>query len=574
MKTLRASAIAVLLAAGSARAQVAPPDLTGLWAATIPPAPDISGRLLLLRNATLWRADIAGFSASVRVSGHAFSFDLPDRKGSFRGTVDGAVMHGQWVGTRSSGNGTGFGTAVTLTPNGANRWQGDVKSLEEGFTLFLPVTRQPDGSYRTFLRNPERNIGRFIPVSRIEMNGNAIKLTGGRRNQPEETQGEGRYEDGVMHLVINGTSFDFTKVDDDTTNAFYPRSKSGEKYHYMAPVQRADGWPVASLDDVGIARTGIEKLVQTIIDTPMDSASSLQLHSVLIARHGKLVLEEYFHGYHRDAPHDVRSAGKSLSAILIGAAMHAGVPVALNTPVYQTMLGSVPPDLDARKRTMTFEHLISMTAGYNCADDEAPGNEDIMQQQREDPDWYHYTLNVPMLTAPGDTIVYCSIEPNLALGMLHKISGEPLLEMFDRLVARPMQLSNYHLFLSPKGELYGAGGHRMLPRDFMKLAQLMLNDGKWAGQQIISGEWARKSASPLRTLWAGQQYGWLWNSAEYPYQARKVRGFFAAGNGGQIFMAIPELDLVVGFTAGNYNDAAAGIPTRVFLPQFILPAVK
>jgi len=84
-----------------------------------------------------------------------------------------------------------------------------------------------------------------------------------------------------------------------------------------------------------------------------------------------------------------------------------------------------------------------------------------------------------MLTAPGDTIVYCSIEANLAGGMLRKIAREPLTDMFYRLVAKPLEMRDYHLFLTPTGDAYGAGGHRFTSRDFMKLAQLMLNEGTW-----------------------------------------------------------------------------------------------
>jgi CubicO group peptidase (beta-lactamase class C family) len=177
------------------------------------------------------------------------------------------------------------------------------------------------------------------------------------------------------------------------------------------------------------------------------------------------------------------------------------------------------------------------------------------------------------VTAPGDTIVYCSIEPNLAAGMLRKISGEPLPELFHRLVAQPLRMHNYHLLLSPTGEAYGGGGHRFLPRDFLKLAQLMVNDGRWGGRQILSREWVRSSGAALRNLWPGQQYGWLWNSVEHPYKGRTVRAFFAGGNGGQIFMGIPDLELVIGFTGGNYADPAMFIPQGVFVPKYILPAV-
>jgi Beta-lactamase class C and other penicillin binding proteins len=144
---------------------------------------------------------------------------------------------------------------------------------------------------------------------------------------------------------------------------------------------------------------------------------------------------------------------------------------------------------------MTLEHLMSMTAGYNCGPDDAPGNEDVMQEQTKEPDWNRFTLNVPMLTAPGDTIVYCSIEANLAGAMLQKIAMEPLPEMFYRLVAKPLQMKDYQLFLTPTGDAYGGGGHRSHRATFLKLSQLMLNEGTWKGQRIMSKEWVLKSGS-------------------------------------------------------------------------------
>jgi CubicO group peptidase (beta-lactamase class C family) len=569
-----AAAAILLLTSRTAPAQQGAPDLTGLWTARVNFGPDIGGPLTLLRGGKAWRADIAGFSVPVRLDGRELSFVLPNEKGSFRGKVSGPDIVGQWIGQRTQSSGASYATPVSLEPAGPNRWRGEVVPFDDSFTYYLPVTRRADGTYTAYLRNPERNQGRFIPVSRVELKGDVVRLIGRGDGQADAVLAEGRYDEGVIRMPIQGTSFDFTKVDGDSSSPFYPRGKPGQRYRYAAPLALDDGWPVATVEDVGISRKGIESFVQMLIDMPMDSLSTSQIHSVLIARQGKLVLEEYFHGYHRDLPHDTRSAAKSWTAVLLGAAVEAGVPLRLSTPVYRTMLASLPPDLDPRKRTMTLENLISMTAGYDCAADSARGNEDVMQSQTAEPDWYRYTLNVPMLTAPGDTIVYCSIEPNLAGGMLRKIAGEPLPEMFYRLVAHPLQMSNYHLFLSPTGEAYGGGGHHFLPRDFLKLAQLMVNNGRWNGRQIVSRDWARRSTSALRNLTKSQQYGWLWNTVEYPYKGRQVHAFFAGGNGGQIFMGIPALDLVIGFTGGNYADPALFIPQRVFVPQFILPAVN
>src|SRR3989440_12514851 len=200
---------------------------------------------------------------------------------------------------------------------------------------------------------------------------------------------------------------------------------------------------------------------------PMDPFTTLHRHSLLIARHGKLVLEEYFHGASRDEPHNLRSASKSWTATLIGAAMHAGVALRLDTPVYRTMLGAVPADLARRRRAVTLEHLLTMTAGFNCdEDDSTSANEDVMDSRGIE-HWWDYTLSVSLVSAPGDKIFYCSTEAHLAGGLLAKVARQPQLELFDRLLARPMRMRNYYLGLRD-GDAYGGGG---APRYSRRLSQ-------------------------------------------------------------------------------------------------------
>jgi CubicO group peptidase (beta-lactamase class C family) len=156
--------------------------------------------------------------------------------------------------------------------------------------------------------------------------------------------------------------------------------------------------------------------------------------------------------------------------------------------------------------------------------------------------------------------------------MLARVAHESQLSLFARLLARPLGLRNYYLFLR-SGDIYGGGGYRLLPRDFLKLAQLMLDDGRWHGRQIVSREWAGRSTAALRDLTPSQQYGYLWNSVVYDHEGRKIRAFFAGGNGGQVSMAIPDLDLVIAFTGGNYSDPATFVAQRLFVPEYLLPAV-
>src|SRR5207247_676780 len=418
MKTSRL-AVSLLFALAANAAAQSTPDLPGLWGATRRFGPDTRGPLIIYRTPEGWRADVAGFTVPVRGDRPAtFAFDLPDGKGSFR--------NGHWI----QG---GAAAPVTLVSDPPRRWRGTVTPRDNRLTFYLPITRQADGTLRTYLRNPERNAGWFTRAKRIDVNGNDVRLIGPRGRGPDTTLVQGHYENGVITLPLRGGTYDFTRVSDTASSPFYPHGNPPARYRYAAPLQLDDAWPIATLEDVGISRPAIEQFVQMLIDMPMDSLNTLQIHSLLIARHGKLVLEEYFHGANRDEPHNLRSASKSWTATLIGAAMHAGVPLRLDTPVHQTMLGTLPADLD---------------------------------------------------------------------------SPQP---------PRPMRMRNYYLGLRD-GDAYGGGGHAFTSRDFAKLAQLMVNNGRWNGQQLVSADWVRRSTAPLRDLTPTQQYGYLWNSVAYDYQ--------------------------------------------------------
>ncbi len=559
-------------------------ELAGLWEAKKRFGPDARGTLVLQRSGRTWTADMVGRMVPVTAANGEVTFTLPNGEGTFRGKLDdnGAIL-GHWLraGTElySAPNGAPVSASpVVLKPDGPNRWRGNVDPSEDAFTFYLLLQPQPDGSLRAILRNPEFDLGTQQGVERLTRDGNAVKLIGKRRGTEQEVA-RGTYDGDseVITLVFptRGGSYDFRRDTDDS--AFYPRGKHPGRYAYRPPLALDDGWPVSTLDAAGIDRATMEKFVQSILDMPMDSPDAPQFHGLLIARHGNLVLEEYFHDYYRDKLHNTRSASKSLTALVIGAAMQAGAPLKLSSPVYQVMNGGTfPPDLEPQKRAMTLEHLLTMSSGYFCDDtnENAPGAEDPMWEQSAEPDFYRYTMKVPMATPPGENAVYCSASPNLALGMAGRAAHEDPMALFERLIGQPMKIRRYEWGLDRAGHPYGGGGMNLLLRDFIKLGQLMLNRGTWQGRRIVSEEFAARAGSPLYHL-RNLYYGYLWWCEDYPYKDRTVHTFSARGAGGQTVTVVPELDLVVATFAGNFSSrkgmfAASTEP----IPRIILPAVR
>jgi CubicO group peptidase (beta-lactamase class C family) len=582
MKRIRCFAVGILFAA-SAVAQPNPAaELAGLWEARLRFGPDLRGVLTIARDPDGWHGEIAGRVGPVRLVGDTLTLTLPEPGGSYTGRINAerTKIVGHWIQPATVTSGNPFASPVTLTKSRENLWRGDVAPLDDEYRLYLKITPRDDGTVAAFLRNPERNLGRFIPIESVERDGETVRfLAAPTKDQPKPRMlVQGVYRDGALTVAFptRGGTYDFHRVGAGQASDFHPRGLPHVPYVYRPPRPHDDGWPVAAVEDVGISRDAVARFIQMIIDTPMDAANAVEMHGVLIARHGKVVVEEYFHGEHADKPHDTRSAAKSLTSTLVGAAIQAGVPVSASSPVYAVMNGGkAQPGLEPRKRALTLEHLLTMTSGFYCDDNDlkAPGREDGILEQTEEPDYYRLALNLPMESDPGTHPVYCSISPHLAGGVLSRAAGKPLPVLFHDLIAEPMQIRRYYMNLSPSGDPYMGGGVRLILRDFVKFAQLHMNGGTWNGRRIVSEAWARRATSPLQRL-GRSGYGYLWWIGERPYKGRTVKTYLAGGNGSQIAMAVPELDLVIGFWGGNYSSRTAAIPEDVYVPEWILPAVE
>ncbi len=564
-------ALGLLLSCGlvlTASPASADADLSGLWKAQRRSGVMEHVRLRVTRSDEGYRADILGADVAIVVDRGSLGFTLGGDQGAFRGRLESGGISGHWL--RG-----GAAYPVRLTAEGRDRWSGTVTTAPDELTFFLLLRAEGPNAWDAVLRNPERDFGSLWRVSKLVRTERGLELMG-QLGGKETAVGAGAFDAEREQITLSmggrGT-FEFSREGDDS--AFYPRGRQPQRYSYRAPPALDDGWATSTLAATDIDQPAMEKAIQGILDLPMDSLDAPQYAAVLVARHGKLVLEEYFHGEHRDRLHNIRSAGKSVTSVLVGAVLQDGARLRLSSPVYQVMNGGFPRNLAAEKGGMTLEHLLTMSAGYFCddTDPQAPGNEDrIWDAQEEHPDFYRFTLQLPLATPPGEKAVYCSMQPNLALGMVGSTAGESALHAFDRRVAWPMRLGSYAWPLDAAGNPYGGGGLALRARDFLKFGQLLLDEGVWKGQRILSRDFARRSISPQYHL-RRVTYGYLWWIEDLPYKERSVRAFLALGNGGNNIIGIPELDLVVALYGANYGSGTTG-RIREIVPRSILPAVR
>lgn len=588
--------LAVLLALAAMCPLAAAEDdpLVGLWVYRSATTPGLHGELTVVREAAGWRATLAGVEARFEAPGREVRFDLGADRGAFRGTRPEAgnaqggerEIAGFWIrpagpayDARDPGRtGYPFATPVRLRPAGPSTWRGAVRPLEDRFTLYLKIDRGADGALVAAFRNPERNSNGGASHLRVSRDGDRIRLGGPGPGAAAGFDAELLRSPDRLRIAWPplGRAVELVRQTPAQAPHFFPRPP-GEAYVYRRPPATDDGWPTARARDVGLDEAALARMVGKLGDADPAARRPSLIHALLVARRGKLVVEEYFFGFDRDTPHDLRSAGKTFSSVMLGAAMRRGDRVGPDSKVVELLAALGPfAGPDPRKAQVTLAHLMTHSAGLACDDndDASPGNEGTLWTQRAQPDLWKYTLDLPMRHDPGTRYAYCSANINLVGGALTAATATWLPELFERTIARPLQFGRYHWNLDRRGEGYLGGGAYVRPRDLLKLGQVYLDGGAWRGRRIVDAAWVARSTAPIIEISPAttgltadafqdayltspdgpSRDGYAWHVVGVRSGDRTYREYGASGNGGQLLLVIPDLALVVVVTGGNYNQ--------------------
>ena len=340
------------------------------------------------------------------------------------------------------------------------------------------------------------------------------------------------------------------------------------EYTYRIPVELDDGWQTSSLKEEGVSKDKINELMRRILN---GHDQFKNVHSILLVKNGKLALEEYFYGTHRNHMHPVQSDTKSVTSILMGIAVEKGFIENINQPVLDFFPEITPAKLNADKRAITIEHLLMMAPGLQCRDSQHYKWRGIFEM-RQSRDWIQFMLDLPMAEAPGTRFEYCNGASFLLSAIIQKATGIRTLEFAEEHLFNHLGITDLRWPANPQGITIGWGEMRLKPRDMAKIGYMMLKGGRWKSRQIVSHNWVKESTR-AHIKAGGYQYGYQWWRGKTITNNQIIDAFWAWGHGGQFIFVLPELDLVVVFTAKHHDNP--GYSERAFdmLTNYIIPAV-
>jgi CubicO group peptidase (beta-lactamase class C family) len=343
---------------------------------------------------------------------------------------------------------------------------------------------------------------------------------------------------------------------------------------YHVPEETGDGWEISSLDAEGVDHKRVKELIRNILNRRFEN-----IHSVLLVKNGKLILEEYFYGYDRDKKHQLRSATKSVTSILVGIAKDQKMIKSVDQKLYEFFPEYEEIDWSAPKNKITLKHVLTMAAGLDWNEWTYPDSDtrsSIYGMVRSD-DWIEFVLKRETVQLPGEIFNYSS-GLSLVLGaILKNKTGLYANEYAEKYLFGPLGISEFSWQQGPNGMVYtsgGSGGLWLRPRDMAKIGLLFINKGNWKGQQIVSTEWVNESTKPhVNAFFAGSEYCYQWWRGEKAFGNRTIGVFYAAGRGGQYIFVCPSLDLVAVFTSKVYGNPLGVARPQVMMTDHIIPAM-
>lgn len=285
-----------------------------------------------------------------------------------------------------------------------------------------------------------------------------------------------------------------------------------------------------------------------------------RITGLMAVKNGEVVLEKYALGRKPEDRWTSFSVAKSMTSILMGAAIRDGWIRSVHDPVtlyLPELRGSAYDGVSIRQ-------LISMQTGVKWDENYASQKSDVARASQAPYMGGHPVANNPLLqymaklpkqTEPGKEWVYKTGETDLAgMVLVRALAGKSLADYASEKVWKPYGMEQDGIWMQDKAGLDRGGCcMSMTLRDYARIGLFMLGGGEIDGKPVLADGWVEEATAnhaPAKSRAAGYSYGYFW----WPLKD----GYYAVGIFGQGIYVFPEENLVIAV-----NSAAPKASDRV-----------
>jgi len=237
----------------------------------------------------------------------------------------------------------------------------------------------------------------------------------------------------------------------------------------------------------------------------------------------ELVFERYYNKFNQNSRNQIKSVWKSILSLTLGICLDKGLIQSIDEPICR-YLEQFNENNYPYHKMITIKNLLTMSSGiywnggvhYHCP---------MLEQMRRSKNWTSHIADIQMADLPGTKFVYKEWDVILLSALIGKVCGGSTWNFCNEYLYKPLEIASDKWTQSKSGVDYPSWGEDVTSdlsaRDMAKIGLLLLNDGRWEKQQIISSEYIQKAVSPSQ---AYSDYGFLFWLSENGYHGRGYSG--------------------------------------------------
>lgn len=228
----------------------------------------------------------------------------------------------------------------------------------------------------------------------------------------------------------------------------------------------------------------------------IESARLANSDALVVLKDGKVVAERYFD--HPVGPIGCMSITKAVASLAVGKLLDEGKIRSLDEPVATWF-----PEwrADALKARITLRQVLTHTSGlgHRMTGSELYGHHDMLA----------FAQGLEVEHEPGSQWEYNNAAFMLLAGIVQAAAGTPIDDYLEAKLFLPLGIVEWQWFRDEVGHPDTFGGLALRPRDLAKIGQLMLDQGRWQGRQILSVRYVTEATAPGTRRSMGQGLSWM-----------------------------------------------------------------
>lgn len=362
------------------------------------------------------------------------------------------------------------------------------------------------------------------------------------------------------------------------------QAQKAEWYEPVDPVPGAVDQPIP------VAAAGQVVITDEALAKARDYAIAMRSDGLIVWHDGKIQSADYFNGFDRTRLLASKSMAKMIGGIIIGRAIEQGHIKSLDQPVsdFITEWQGTPK---ARSTIRNFLHNSSGISRF-AYNDFRPWS----QTMREYLSTHHEKILIDEATydyEPGSEYDYSMITSDMLAIIIERATGQRYADYVSAELIKPIGAQGGSVYINRPGGLAHSGCCMNLPAEsFLRLGQLMMQDGVWEGRRLLPQGWLAETLKPSPAhpnwglhMWIGDPHAprkrWFSQRSQpvgvlhsEPYAARDL--FLFDGSGHQVLYVVPSRKLMI-MRFGPAPEAKIGEPgewDNSVLPNLIIRGMK